>query len=241
MPSKFTVKLRPAVSWATLGGRTTGPGSSHPGRGEEGCHRPSSPGRALLPASQKFWGHRPPSDSTDVFSKARPRRREPTSPLTGRDPLPVQQEPPEASPQASPGQIKARDPVEDGLPQVRRLRQGSSWGWFSDGTGSPTRASLSGSGSPSDGRGCLHSSHQGSSPRPGNGRILGWPFENSGGFPGGSEGKASTCNAGDLFLIPGSGRSPGEGNGNPLQYSCQKIPWTEETGRLQPLGSQSST
>ena len=40
------------------------------------------------------------------------------------------------------------------------------------------------------------------------------------GFPDGSDSKASTCNAGDLGLIPGSGRSPGEGNGNPLQYSC---------------------
>ena len=39
-------------------------------------------------------------------------------------------------------------------------------------------------------------------------------------FPGGSEVKASACNAGDLSSIPGSGRSPGEGNGNPLQYSC---------------------
>ena len=39
-------------------------------------------------------------------------------------------------------------------------------------------------------------------------------------FPGGSGGKASACNAGDPGLIPGSGRSPGEGNGNPLQYSC---------------------
>ena len=38
------------------------------------------------------------------------------------------------------------------------------------------------------------------------------------GFPGGSEVKASACNAGDLGSIPGSGRSPGEGNGNPLQY-----------------------
>ena len=37
-------------------------------------------------------------------------------------------------------------------------------------------------------------------------------------FPGGSEGKASACNAGDLGSIPESGRSPGEGNGNPLQY-----------------------
>ena len=39
-------------------------------------------------------------------------------------------------------------------------------------------------------------------------------------FPGGSEGKASACNAGYLRSIPGSGRSPGEGNGNSLQYSC---------------------
>ena len=40
------------------------------------------------------------------------------------------------------------------------------------------------------------------------------------GFPGGSDGKESACNSGDLSLIPGSGRSPGEGNDNPLQYSC---------------------
>ena len=40
------------------------------------------------------------------------------------------------------------------------------------------------------------------------------------GFPGGSEGKAPARNAGDPGSIPGSGRSPGEGNGNPLQYSC---------------------
>ena len=40
------------------------------------------------------------------------------------------------------------------------------------------------------------------------------------GFPGGSDGKASAHNAGDLGSIPGSGRYPGEGNGNPLQYSC---------------------
>ena len=40
------------------------------------------------------------------------------------------------------------------------------------------------------------------------------------GFPGGSDSKASACNAGDPGLIPGSGRSPGEGNGNSLQYSC---------------------
>ena len=38
--------------------------------------------------------------------------------------------------------------------------------------------------------------------------------------PGGSEDKETVCNAGDLGSIPGSGRSPGEGNGNLLQYSC---------------------
>ena len=40
------------------------------------------------------------------------------------------------------------------------------------------------------------------------------------GFPGGSDGKVSACNTEDLGSIPGLGRSPGEGNGNPLQYSC---------------------
>ena len=40
------------------------------------------------------------------------------------------------------------------------------------------------------------------------------------GFPSGSDGKESTCNAGDLGSVPELGRYPGEGNGNPLQYSC---------------------
>ena len=40
------------------------------------------------------------------------------------------------------------------------------------------------------------------------------------GFPGGLDNKDSACNSGDLGSIPGLGRSPGEGNGNPLQYSC---------------------
>ena len=40
------------------------------------------------------------------------------------------------------------------------------------------------------------------------------------GFPSGSDGKESACKVGDLGLIPGSGRSPGEGSGNPLHYSC---------------------
>ena len=44
------------------------------------------------------------------------------------------------------------------------------------------------------------------------------------GFPGGSDGKDSACNAGDLGLIPGVGRSPEERNGYPLQYSCLENP-----------------
>ena len=52
--------------------------------------------------------------------------------------------------------------------------------------------------------------------------TLSWPFALTSfyvGFPGGLAGKESACNAGDLGLIPGLGRSPGEGNSYPLQYS----------------------
>ena len=55
-------------------------------------------------------------------------------------------------------------------------------------------------------------------------------FEELQGFPGGSDSKESACNAGRPGSIPGLGRSPGEGNGNPLQYSAWRIPWTEEPG-----------
>ena len=48
-------------------------------------------------------------------------------------------------------------------------------------------------------------------------------------FPGGSDGKASAYSAGDLGSIPGSGRSPGEGNGNLLQYSCLENPMDRRT------------
>ena len=58
------------------------------------------------------------------------------------------------------------------------------------------------------------------------------------GFPGGSAGKESTCTAGDLGLIPGLGRSPGEGKSNPLQYSCLGDPMTEEPGGLLSMGLQ---
>ena len=47
-------------------------------------------------------------------------------------------------------------------------------------------------------------------------------------FPGGSDGKESACNSGDLGPIPGLGRSPGEGNGNPYQYSCLENPMDRE-------------
>ena len=47
-------------------------------------------------------------------------------------------------------------------------------------------------------------------------------------FPGGSEGKASACNVGDLGSILGLGRSLGEGNGNPLKYSCLENPMDRE-------------
>ena len=75
------------------------------------------------------------------------------------------------------------------------------------------------------------------------------------GFPGGSDSKESACNAGDLSLIPGSGRSPGEGNGYPRQYSCLEnptdcgawratgySPWgckeSDSTEQLTPFGGQ---
>ena len=57
------------------------------------------------------------------------------------------------------------------------------------------------------------------------------------GFLDGSAGKESACNAGDLGLIPGLGRCPGERNGSPLQYSCLENP-TAEPGRLPSMGSQ---
>ena len=52
---------------------------------------------------------------------------------------------------------------------------------------------------------------------------------------------ANARDAGDAGLIPGLGRSPGGGNGNPLQYSYLGNPWTENPGGLQSMGSQSQT
>ena len=59
------------------------------------------------------------------------------------------------------------------------------------------------------------------------------------GFPSSSDGKESAYNAGDLGSIPGSGRSPGEGNGNPLQYSCLGSPMDREVWQATVLGLQS--
>ena len=58
------------------------------------------------------------------------------------------------------------------------------------------------------------------------------------GFPGGTDGKESACNTGDLGSIPELGRSPGEGNGNPLQYSCLENSMDRESGGLQSMGLQ---
>ena len=57
-------------------------------------------------------------------------------------------------------------------------------------------------------------------------------------FPGGSNGKEYPCNAGDPGLVPGSGRSPREGNGYPTQYSCLENSMEEELGGLQSMESQ---
>ena len=56
------------------------------------------------------------------------------------------------------------------------------------------------------------------------------------GFPGGSEVKNTPASAGNMDWIPGSGRAPGEGNGNAFQYSCWEISWTEEFCGLQSMG-----
>ena len=72
-----------------------------------------------------------------------------------------------------------------------------------------------------------------------------WNIDSPLGFPGGSEVKASASNAGDPCSIPGSGRSPGEGNGNPLQYSwtslvaqmVEHLPTMWKTG-VQSLGQE---
>ena len=60
------------------------------------------------------------------------------------------------------------------------------------------------------------------------------------GFPSHSQAKNQPANAGDVGSVLGSGRSPGEGNGNPLQYSCWEIPWTEKPGGLQSMGHKES-
>ena len=67
--------------------------------------------------------------------------------------------------------------------------------------------------------------------------------DNNMSFPGGSVVNNLPANAGDagkVSSIPGSGRSGGEGNGNPLQYTCLKIPWTEQCVWPQSMGCRVS-
>ena len=59
-------------------------------------------------------------------------------------------------------------------------------------------------------------------------------------FPGDSVVKNLPANTGGVVSVPGLGRSPGEGSGSPLQYSCQDTPWTEDPGRLQSMGLHKS-
>ena len=61
--------------------------------------------------------------------------------------------------------------------------------------------------------------------------------EDNWGFPGGSDSEESACSAGDLGLIAGLGRSPGQGNGNPPQYSGLENSMDRGPGRLQSMGS----
>ena len=83
--------------------------------------------------------------------------------------------------------------------------------------------------------------------------FLSWSFDSQGmnlqllypggegaGFPGGADKNLPVRQEKDLGSIPGSGRSPGEGNGYPLQYPSLEIPWTEEPGRLQSVGCKGS-
>ena len=58
------------------------------------------------------------------------------------------------------------------------------------------------------------------------------------GFPDGSDGKESACNAGDQGVNPSLGRSPGEGSHNHSSILAWRIPWTEEPGGRQPMGLQ---
>ena len=71
-------------------------------------------------------------------------------------------------------------------------------------------------------------------------RRLGNKMEGSWGLPWWLSIKESAYNTGDVSLIPGSRRFPGGRNDNPLQYSCGKVPWTKEPGRLQSMGHKES-
>ena len=67
-----------------------------------------------------------------------------------------------------------------------------------------------------------------------------WRYLSGEGFSGGSDSKESACNAGDPGSVPVLGRSPGEGNSNPLHFLAWEIPLAEEPGRLQSIRTQES-
>ena len=69
--------------------------------------------------------------------------------------------------------------------------------------------------------------------------VFRWRFSDQAGFPGGPDSEESPCSAGDPGSIPGLGRSPGGGHGNPLQHSCLEKPVDRGAGGLQSTGSQS--
>ena len=68
--------------------------------------------------------------------------------------------------------------------------------------------------------------------------LFSWTPKSQQSFPGGSDGKESACNEGDLGSIPESGRSPEEGHGNWLQYSCLENPINRGASGLQSMGLQ---
>ena len=70
------------------------------------------------------------------------------------------------------------------------------------------------------------------SPARGTAQLLKWQLTAPRGFPGGSDGKDSAGKAGDPGSIPGVGRSPGEGHGNPLKYLAWRTRWIKELGGL---------
>ena len=132
-----------------------------------------------------------------------------------------------SGPSASPPSLRARDsllsrPYSSRPHCCKRRLSGKPWQCLQGGTGPPE---MSGQGSKVEQRTLKIPPSTGFEGDPEN--TLSHhqvPPRNASGFPGSSDSKESPCNAEDPSLIPGLGRSPGEGNGNPLQYSCLGSP-----------------